>query len=57
MIARDIEFVRYTGSKIHFTGVSTKKSLELIADAKKEKLNVTCSVTPYHLFFCEEDLA
>ncbi len=56
MIARDIELVRYTGSKIHFTGVSTKKSLELIAGAKKEKLNVSCSVTPYHLFFCEDDL-
>ena len=56
MIARDIELVRYTGSKIHFTGISTKKSLELIAAAKKEKLNVSCSVTPYHLFFCEDDL-
>jgi dihydroorotase len=56
MIARDIELVRYTNSKIHFTGISTKKSLELIAAAKKEGLNVSCSVTPYHLFFCEEDL-
>jgi dihydroorotase len=56
MIARDIEIVRYTGSKIHFTGVSTKKSIELISNAKKEKLDVSCSVTPYHLFFCEDDL-
>lgn len=56
MVARDIELVRYTNSKIHFTGISTKKSLELIAGAKKEGLNVTCSVTPYHLFFCDEDL-
>lgn len=56
MIARDIELVRYTHSKIHFTGVSTAKSLELIGAAKKEKLRVTCSVTPYHLFFCDDDL-
>jgi dihydroorotase len=56
MVARDIELVRYTNSKIHFTGISTKKSLELIAAAKKEKLNITCSVTPYHLFFCDEDI-
>ncbi len=56
MIARDIELVRYTGSKIHFTGVSTAKSLKLISEAKKDKLHVTCSVSPYHLFFCEEDL-
>jgi len=56
MIARDIELARYTNSKIHFTGISTQKSLELIAAAKKEKLKITCSATPYHLFFCDEDL-
>jgi dihydroorotase len=56
MIARDIEILRYTNSKIHFTGISTKKSVELIAEAKKENLHVSCSVTPYHLFFCDEDL-
>jgi len=56
MIARDIELARYTGSKVHFTGISTAKSLELIAAAKKEKLHVSCSVTPYHLFFCEDNL-
>ena len=56
MVARDIELVRYTNSKIHFTGISTAKSLELIAAAKKEKLRVSCSVTPYHLFFCEDNL-
>ena len=56
MVARDIEVLRYTNSKIHFTGISTKKSLQLIAEAKKENLNVTCSVTPYHLFFCDEDI-
>jgi len=57
MIARDIEILRYTNSKIHFTGISTKKSVELIAEAKKENLHVSCSVTPYHLFFCDEDLS
>jgi len=56
MIARDIEILRYTNSKIHFTGISTEKSVELIAVAKKENLCVSCSVTPYHLFFSDEDL-
>ncbi|UAY53646.1 dihydroorotase [Ferruginibacter albus] len=56
MIARDIELVKYTNSKIHFTGVSTAKGIELIANAKAAGLNVTCSVTPYHLFFSDEDL-
>jgi len=56
MIARDIELVKYTNSKIHFTGISTAKSVELIRRAKSEGIPVTCSVTPYHLYFNDEDL-
>jgi dihydroorotase len=57
MIARDIELLCYTNSKLHITGISTKKGIELIAAAKKSRLQITCSVTPYHLFFCDEDLS
>ncbi|MBG9378380.1 dihydroorotase [Panacibacter sp. DH6] len=56
MIARDIKLARYADSRLHFTGVSTAKSLEYIQRAKDAGLAVTCSVTPYHLFFCDEDL-
>ncbi len=56
MIARDIKLARYTNSKIHFTGVTSPKSLEYIRRAKDSGLFVTCSVTPYHLFFSDEDL-
>ena len=56
MIQRDIELVRYTESKLHFTGISSKKSMDLIAAAKQEGLPVTCSVTPHHLLFTDEDL-
>jgi dihydroorotase len=56
IIARDIELLRYTQSKLHITGVSTAKGIQMIAAAKKEGLQLTCSVTPYHLFFTEEDL-
>lgn len=56
MIARDIKLARYADSKLHFTGVTTAKSLEYIKRAKDAGLQVTCSVTPYHLFFCDEDL-
>ncbi len=54
LVQRDIELCRYTGSKIHFSGVSTPESLALIRKAKKEGVQVTCSVTPYHLLFSEE---
>lgn len=56
MIARDIELLRYTNSRLHITGISTQKSIELVAKAKAEGLEVTCSVTPLHLCFCDEDL-
>lgn len=56
MIKRDIDLLRYTGSQLHITGISTATSLQLIAAAKKEGLQISCSVTPYHLFFCDEDM-
>jgi len=56
IIKRDIDLLRYANSKLHITGITTANSVALIADAKKEGLKITCSVTPYHLFFCDEDL-
>jgi dihydroorotase len=56
LLSRDIELLRYTGSKLHVTGISTAESVELIRNAKAEGLNISCSVTPYHLSFCDEDL-
>ena len=56
LVARDIKLARYADSKLHFTGVSSPKSLEYIRRAKEGGIQVTCSVTPYHLFFADEDL-
>ena len=56
-ILKDIELLRYTGSRLHITGISTAKSIELVKQAKKEGLKLSCSVTPYHMVFSEEDLA
>lgn len=57
MVRRDLELLRYTGSRLHITGISTAGSVALIRQAKAEDVAVTCSVTPHHLFFCDEDLA
>lgn len=54
MVARDIKLARYTDSKIHFAGISSAKSLEYIKRAKEGGIAVSCSVTPYHLFFTDE---
>ena len=56
IIDRDIQLVRYTGSKIHFTAVSSPRSIEAIRRAKSEGLSVSCSVTPHHLFFSDDAL-
>jgi dihydroorotase len=56
MVHRDIELLRYTGSKLHITGISSATSVEMIRKAKAEGLAVTCSVTPYHLALTDESL-
>ncbi len=56
IINRDLQLLRYTGSRLHFTGVSTAAGVDMIRKAKREKLNVTCSVTPYHLALTDEAL-
>jgi len=56
IVARDIKLTRYAESRLHFTGVSTTKSLEYIKRGKDSGAAISCSVTPYHLFFCDEDL-
>ena len=56
IVARDIKLARYAESRLHFTGVSSKKSLEYIGRGKKGGTNVSCSVTPYHLYFTDDDL-
>ena len=56
IVARDIKLARYADSRLHFTGVSSAKSLEYIKRAKEGGIKISCSVTPYHLFFTDEDL-
>ncbi len=56
MVARDIKLARYADSKLHFTGVSSPKSLEYIKRAKEGGIQVSCSITPYQIYFCDEDL-
>jgi dihydroorotase len=56
IVSRDIELAQYAGSRLHFTGITSKKSLEYIKRGKESKVKISCSVTPSHLFFCDEDL-
>ncbi len=55
-VARDIMLSELTGCPLHIAHVSTAKGVEMVRDAKARGLEVTCEVTPHHLFLCEDDL-
>ncbi len=55
-IARDLFILEYTGGKLHIPTISTAKSVKLIAEAKKKKLNVSCSVPIHNLVFDQKVL-
>ena len=55
-IERDIELVRKTGCKYHVCHVSAKESVELIRQAKREGLDITCETAPHYLVLDENDL-
>ncbi|WP_259067981.1 dihydroorotase [Mucilaginibacter sp. X4EP1] len=56
MIARDLYLAEYTGSKIHFSTISTTRSVELIREAKRKGIEVTCDVAVHHLVLTDEAL-
>jgi dihydroorotase len=56
MIARDLYLAEYTVSKIHFSTISTSRSVELIREAKRKGLEVTCDVAAHHLVLTDEAL-
>ncbi len=54
MLWRDIQLVRKTGCRYHAQHISTAGAVELIRQAKKDSLPVSCEVTPHHLLLTEE---
>ncbi len=56
MVARDILLTDYTKGRTHFQHISTKQSIEMVRQAKKKGINVTCEVTPHHLYFTDEKI-
>lgn len=46
VVGKNIEILQYAGGRLHFSRISTPKSLDLIKAAKK-KFQVTCDVTAY----------
>ena len=48
-IKRDIELVKASGCKYHVCHISTKESVELIRQAKRDGVDITCETGPHYL--------
>ena len=65
MIMRDLKLMEYflsnnhaqnQNSKLHFSTISTEKGVDLIREAKKKGLPVSCDVASHQLAFLDADL-
>lgn len=50
------ELMRHTGARIHLCRMSSAAGLELVRQAKKEGLAVTCDVGAHHIHMTENDI-
>ncbi|HBL83711.1 MAG: dihydroorotase [Clostridiales bacterium GWF2_38_85] len=55
-IQRDLKLVEQTECRYHVCHISTKESVQLIREAKRKGLPVTCETAPHYLILCEDDL-
>lgn len=56
IVARDIELAKFLKTRIHFSHISTKRSIDLIRQAKAEGVAVTAEACPHHFSLTEEAL-
>lgn len=55
-VTRSLYLAEYCNAPIHLTNITTKKSVQLIKDAKAKGLKVTADVNSYHLLLNETEL-
>jgi dihydroorotase len=55
-VGRDVEIAALTGAHLHIAHLSSRVSLAHVRAAKKQRLAVTCEVTPHHFTLIDEDV-
>ena len=55
-IRRDLSMLEYTGGKLHIPTISCARSVQLIREAKRKGLDVTCSVSAHHISLTDKVL-
>jgi dihydroorotase len=53
-VARDLVMAEATGGRLHIAHLSTARSLEMVRQAKRRGVRVTCEVTPHHFALADE---
>lgn len=56
IVMRDILMAEYTNCKVHIAHISSKRSVELVRDAKRKGIQVTAEVTPHHFTLTDDEL-
>jgi dihydroorotase len=54
IVSRDIHVARYTGGRLHIAHISTAESVELVRNAKKQGIAITCEVMTHHFTLTDE---
>lgn len=54
MTLRDLYLAKETGAKLHMCHVSTKEAIGYIRYARQECDNITCEVTPHHIYLTKD---
>ncbi len=55
-VQRDLELSMVNGCPYHVCHISAKETVEVIRNAKKNGVDVTCETGPHYLVLCDEDL-
>jgi dihydroorotase len=56
-IRKNVELLGYAGGRVHFAWLSTRKAVQLIRQAKRKGLPVTCDMAAYQPLWNDEALA
>ena len=54
MVARDLELVELSGGCLHIAHVTTRRSIEMIRQAKSRGVRVTCETAPHYFSLTDE---
>lgn len=57
MVQRDISILEYTGGRLHIAHISSPRSLDMIREAKKKGLKVSCDIAAHQLMLDDTMLA